>query len=103
MARIEKLSESIDNLDPYSEQRDAFAASILGGCVQLQFDGEGRVMLPEALVEVSGIKDQAAFIGKGQTFEIWDPKKFEIYSKKARELAKTHRASLSLQHKKGGE
>lgn len=102
MERIEKLSQSIDNLDPYSEERDAFAASILGGCEQLSFDTEGRVMLPGKLIDFAGIKEQAVFVGKGQTFEIWSPGKFEAYSKKAKELAKQHRASLSLQQNKGG-
>ena len=96
MDRIERLSESIDQLDPYSEERDAFAASILGGCVQLSFDAEGRVLLPELLIETAQLKDQATFVGKGQTFEIWSPAMFEAYSSKARELAKTHRGALSL-------
>ena len=55
--RIERISESIDSLDPYSEERDAFATTILGGSVQLSFDGEGRVLLPESLIDVSGISD----------------------------------------------
>ncbi len=103
MDRIEKLSESIDSLDPYSEERDAFALSILGGCQQLQFDADGRVLLPEVLISNAKISDRAVFVGKGQTFEIWQPEMFEEYSVKAREMAKTKRASLSLQPKKSNE
>lgn len=101
--RIEKLSDSIDNLDPYSEERDAFATSILGGCVQLSFDGEGRVHIPDALINLADLKDQAVFVGKGQTFEIWEPTKFEEYSTSARALAKQHRAALHMHTKKGVE
>ena len=101
MDRIEKISESIDSLDPYSEERDAFAASILGGCVQLSFDGEGRVHLPESLMVLANLTDQAVFVGKGQTFEIWQPAAFEEYSSKARTLAKEHRAALHLTTKRG--
>jgi len=46
MARIEKLSSGIDSLDPFSDERDAFATAVLGGSFQLQFDSEGRVTLP---------------------------------------------------------
>lgn len=96
MDRIERLSESIDDLDPYSDQRDAFAATILGGSVQLPFDGEGRVMLPEALIQEAGLKDKVVFVGKGKTFEIWEPKAFEEYAARARDLAKKERSSLRL-------
>jgi len=96
MDRIEKLSESIDSLDPYSEERDAFATSILGGCVQLSFDGDGRVVLPENLIATAGLSDKAVFVGKGQTFEIWSPEIFEEYSSKAREFAKQKRGALQL-------
>lgn len=99
MARVQRLSESIDALDPFSAERDAFATSILGGSVQLAFDSEGRVMLPEELLETAEISDAAAFVGKGETFEIWNPKHLADYAAKARDLAKTKRATLQL---KGG-
>lgn len=94
--RIERLSDSIDALDPFSEERDAFATAILGGSQQLSFDGDGRVILPESLLKVAGITDQAIFVGKGKTFEIWNPQTFEAYAAKARELAQEKRGSLRL-------
>ncbi|MCD6034394.1 MAG: mraZ [Rickettsiales bacterium] len=97
MGRIERLSESIDMLDPYSDERDAFAMTILGGSIQLPFDGEGRVMLTEKLVESAGITDHAVFVGKGATFEIWQPEAFERYAEKAKDLAKRERGALKLQ------
>lgn len=103
MSRMERLSESIDNLDPFSEERDAFAASILGGSIQLSFDSEGRVGLPEQLIEFAHLKDFAVFVGKGQTFEIWEAENFKEYSAKARELAKQHRAALQLNIRKERE
>lgn len=96
MDRIMQISSSIDNLDPYSDRRDAFATTILGGSVQLAFDSEGRVSLPEHLLDIAGIKEQAIFVGKGQTFEIWNPDTFNEYYDKAREIAKKERASLHL-------
>lgn len=95
--RIERLSASIDSLDPYSDERDAFATTILGGSMQLAFDGEGRVFLPETLIAQAKLSDQAVFVGKGATFEIWEPTTFNDYAEKARQLAKDQRASLRLQ------
>ena len=96
MERMARLSESIDSLDPYSEERDAFAATILGGSFQLPFDREGRIILPESLMKEAGITEQAVFVGKGATFEIWSPEKFDSYASKAKELAKQERAKLRL-------
>ena len=36
--RIEKLSNSIDSLNPFEEKRDYFATSVLSESVSLQFD-----------------------------------------------------------------
>ena len=94
--RIEVLNQTIDSLDPYSEARDAFATTILGGCVQLAFDSEGRIILPEDLIEFAHLNEQACFVGKGATFEIWQPKLFDEYAAKARELAKKDRQTLQF-------
>ncbi|MCC7260476.1 MAG: division/cell wall cluster transcriptional repressor MraZ [Alphaproteobacteria bacterium] len=102
MDRIEKLHESIDALDPFSEERDAFAATILGGSLQLPFDGEGRVMLPELLLGQAKISDKALFVGKGATFEIWEPEAFESYSVAAREKALQSRQLLRTRPSNGG-
>lgn len=94
--RIEQLSESIDTLDPFSEERDAFATAILGDSVQLPFDGEGRVMLPAHLIEMIDITEKAAFVGKGKTFEIWNPEAYEEYANNARSIARKQRGHLRL-------
>ncbi len=46
--RMEEMSARIDALDEFSEDRDALS-SIFADAQQLAFDGEGRVVLPEAL------------------------------------------------------
>ena len=94
MERLEKLHERIEALDPFSEERDAFATAILGGAVQLPFDNEGRVVLPESLLKKAGIKETGIFIGKGATFEIWSPASFAKHEAAARDLAKSKRLVL---------
>jgi MraZ protein len=94
--RIEALNKAIDKLDVFSEQRDAFATIILGSSMQLAFDSEGRITLPESLIEFANISEQAYFVGKGQTFEIWNPPKFNEYLEKAREVARQQRNVLNV-------
>ena len=96
MKRLELISASIDQMDPYSEERDAFASSILAESFQLGFDSDGRVTLSEALIEKANLKDKAMFVGKGQTFEIWNPENYKKYSDNAKKIAKENRGKLSL-------
>ena len=48
--RIEKLSNTIDSLNPFEEKRDYFATSVLSESDNLQFDTEGRVSLSSKLL-----------------------------------------------------
>ena len=102
MSRIEALYERIEALDPFSEERDAFATAILGGSMQLPFDGEGRVSLPENLLKESNITQQCVFVGKGATFEIWEPEAFAAYEAQSRKVAKEKRLALRSESLKGG-
>ena len=72
--RIEKLSNTIDSLNPFEEKRDYFATSILSESENLQFDTEGRISLSEKLLNHAKIKNNILFVGLGKTFQIWEPK-----------------------------
>lgn len=94
MSRIVKLNAWIETFDPYSQERDALATILFGESVQLPFDGEGRVMLPEQLIAVANIKEQAVFVGKGEVFEIWEPMAFADYAKNSRALVQEKRLMM---------
>ena len=94
LSRMEKISRRIEELDIFSEERDAFATAILGGSMQLAFDSEGRISIPEILMVQASLTENALFIGKGETFEIWEPKAFAEHSIKSRTLAKQNRGQI---------
>ena len=104
-SRIEKLSDSIDSLNPFEEKRDIFATSILAESVNLQFDSEGRISLPAKLLKHAKIKQTMLFVGQGKTFQIWEPKLFEKFKVQARKKANLNRAGLKweIQFKKEGK
>ena len=82
--RIEKLSNTIDSLNPFEEKRDFFATSILSESISLQFDSEGRISLPTKLLKHAKIKNNMLFVGQGKTFQIWEPSIFEKFKAQAR-------------------
>lgn len=59
-------------LDP--ESAFLFAESQL-----IHFDTEGRLSLPKNLLDHAGISDQITFVGRGRTFEVWNPQAFTAY------------------------
>ena len=97
--RIEKLSASIDNLNPFEEKRDFFATSVLSESVSLQFDTEGRVLISEKLLNHAKIKNNILFVGLGKTFQIWEPKNFEKFKIVARKKAYQNRSKLTWENK----
>ena len=92
--RIEKISDSIDSLNPFEEKRDVFATSVLSASVSLQFDSEGRISIPNKLLKHAKIKQTMLFVGQGKTFQIWEPKLFEKFKAQASKKANLNRASL---------
>ena len=92
--RIEKLSNTIDSLNPFEEKRDFFATSILSESISLQFDSEGRISLTAKLLKHAKIKNSMLFVGQGKTFQIWEPAIFEKFRATARKKSNLYRASL---------
>ena len=96
--RIERISNSIDSLNPFEEKKDYFATSILSESSNLQFDGEGRMSITSKLLKHAKIKNSMLFVGQGKTFQIWEPTIFEKFKVNARKKANLNRASLKWEH-----
>tara|TARA_X000001036_G_C20066601_1_gene557275 strand:+ start:69 stop:533 length:465 start_codon:yes stop_codon:yes gene_type:complete len=101
--RIEKLSNTIDSLNPFEEKRDFFATSILSESVNLQFDTEGRISLTEKLLNHAKIKNNILFVGLGKTFQIWEPNIFAKFKITARKQAYQNRSKLKWENNKKEE
>ena len=101
--RVEKISNSIDTLNPFEEKRDFFATSILSDSENLQFDTEGRVSLSEKLLNHAKIKNNILFVGLGRTFQIWEPNNFEKFKIVARKKAFQNRSNLKWENKQKGD
>ena len=101
--RIEKLSKTIDSLNPFEEKRDYFATSILSESVNFQFDTEGRISFTKKLLDHAKIKSSILFVGLGKTFQIWEPKIFEKFKIVARKKAYQNRSNLKWENKQKEE
>lgn len=78
-----RLAEAVDDLPPFSAEREAFSTAIFGQSHQLAFDGDGRITLPERLIVAGGLNDSVVFVGLGQFFRLWSPDRFAAEREKA--------------------
>ena len=95
MDRIEKLSKKFDEMDIFSQEHADWSASIFADAQQLSFDKEGRVVLSEAMIEHACLHQEVAFVGRGATFQIWEPKRFKEQQDAARQRLKDRTLSKS--------
>lgn len=84
---LEQLSTGIGAYAFFSDEHDALTAALFANAQQLAFDGDGRIVLPGELATHANIDGQAAFVGRGPTFEIWEPEAFRTYQADATQRA----------------
>lgn len=61
-------------------------ARLFGIARAVDWDGNGRVVLPKELAEAVGITEECVFYGQGVYFEIWEPKRFAYEQAKILDL-----------------
>jgi MraZ protein len=92
---LELLSRSLDQQDLPPDVFELIETTIFGGSVQIPFDAEGRITLPQTLAVSVGIADDVAFVGRRKTFQIWNPAKLAAHDAAARSAARAKDISLS--------
>ena len=75
----EKLAEKLATL-PFSQSNSrAFARLMLAGAMDVEFDKQGRAVLPEYLRTFAGLKKNVTVAGLYSRVEIWDETKWNEY------------------------
>lgn len=99
IGRMKQLADGIDSFNPFSAEYGDLATAILTKSHRLPFDGEGRIILPQQLLQHAGITTMATFAGRGATFQIWAPEAYEAYEVEATERAREQAARFELQRR----
>jgi MraZ protein len=70
--RFENLLSGVaDSFVP--KNTDEAAELVMEDLRDLPLDGDGRIVLPDEFIAKAKLKDQAAFVGRGHKFQIWEP------------------------------
>ena len=79
----QKVEDQLSRLSSIRGRDRDFVRSITRHATSVQYDGQGRVPIPEPLLEYSGINKQIAVIGMLKKIELWNPE--ELSSMDARQ------------------
>jgi len=82
----------------YSKERDALQNALFGEARKLGFDSNGRVTVPKDILERIGADSEIAFVGQGDSFQIWAKSTRDGYVPNIQSDAMQH-----LHHLSGGQ
>ena len=68
-----QVEEQLSKLSSIRGRHRSFVRSVTRYAISVQFDGQGRIQIPESLLSYSGIKKEVAVIGMINKIELWDP------------------------------
>ena len=74
-----KVAEKYANLPIAQANSRAFSRLMLAGAMDVEIDGQGRMMLPEYLREFANVKKNVVIAGLYNRLEIWDEEAWNKY------------------------
>lgn len=96
MSRMEQLAVATDKMGVFDNTLDDLSALLFADARPLQFDVTGRIVIPNDLLKHAGITDRALFVGRGNSFQIWNPDAFRIVQEKSLKNLRTSRPNLII-------
>ena len=86
-SRMQSYVNAIDELDALSDE--AFVLRMMmADSFEIKFDINGRVVIPDILMNFAGLNDKAVFMGIGESFYIWSPVEYENQYLKSQKILK---------------
>lgn len=94
MRLVDKINTLVEDLAPYSDEKDQLATALFGTSEILSIDQDGRTILPERLRQHAGIDSHVTFVGLGEKFQMWEPRRFETHLAESRQKVRDLRKLL---------
>lgn len=92
-----KIGEKLETmpLKNKSEQR-AFKRMLFASAGEVEFDDEGRILIPQHLASYADLKREAAILGVGEKIEIWAKQRWTHYEAKQRSAFQRYASQLEI-------
>lgn len=75
----DKIASKVANLPMDRPENRAFARALLAGAVEVEFDKQGRIILPDYLRKFAALDKNVTIVGLYNRLEIWDEDKWNSY------------------------
>ena len=72
----EDFARRLNALPGMKPQVREFQRVVLGNAMDLEMDGQSRVLIPRALRDYAELHKQAMLVGQGKKFELWDEERW---------------------------
>ena len=96
MSRMEQLASATDKMGVFDSDLDDLSAMLFADARPLAFDVTGRIVIPADLLKHAGITDSAIFVGRGNSFQIWNPSAFRAAQEKSLNNLRSVRPNLVI-------
>ena len=81
---IDQISLSVEKMQLFSEETDALSTALFSDTYSLSYDQDGRISLPELLIEHANLRERVIFVGQGRKFQMWNPDDFKLFKREAK-------------------
>ena len=96
MSRMEKIATATDQMGIFDGELDDVSALVFADARPLSFDVTGRIIIPDDLLKHANITERALFVGRGNSFQIWNPSDFANVQKNSLNKLKQIRPSIKI-------
>jgi MraZ protein len=76
------LAEKLTGLPLSQANSRAFARLMLAGAMDVELDGQGRILIPDYLRKYAGIAKKVIVAGLFNRLEVWDHEAWQIYKER---------------------
>ena len=96
MSRMEQMASATDQMGIFDSETDDLSAMLFADARPLAFDVTGRIVVPSDLLAHANITDRAVFVGRGNSFQIWNPDAFRMAQEKSLNNLRVARPNLKI-------
>src|SRR5258706_13684316 len=77
----ETVLQTLNNVNPYTKDEVAMKRQMLFYADELIIDSQHRILIPQELLQMVGIKKEVLLLGQLERIELWNPEAYEHYLK----------------------
>ena len=91
----QKMTDKLAQLPVSSSSARSFSRMLLSGAMELEFDKQGRAVLPSYLRDYAGLKNEIVAAGVLNRVELWDKEAWSRYSEETETNASENAEKLA--------